>query len=135
MFVPDKLFKPILTNALAYYKNLYITDAKSLITLGPGWKGWPGTRAYLAASSAAAEKNGQCFWHQMMSGFGFPANEASNLAFRPSRIRTSLNSWVILAECCCSVIKSKFWSNILKSMEPLCRKDTICRSSKCLQTT
>ncbi len=30
MFVPGKLFYPILTNALAYYENPYITDKKVL---------------------------------------------------------------------------------------------------------
>ncbi len=36
VFVPDKLFESILTNALAYYKNSYITDVKSFITLTSG---------------------------------------------------------------------------------------------------
>jgi hypothetical protein len=35
MYVPGKLFNPILTNALAYYENSYITDKKFYI-IGSG---------------------------------------------------------------------------------------------------
>jgi len=36
VFVPGKLFKPILTNTLAYYENSYNTDKKAFKTFGPG---------------------------------------------------------------------------------------------------